>query len=148
MIEPLHGGCACGAVRYTLSAPFDTGWCHCRICQKTSGAPAIAFTTARRENFAWTAGEDTLRVFNSSDFGRRCFCGLCGSLLTIEVDFQPDEIDIACASLDDPEAAPPTFHIFCKDAPSWAPIDDGLSRYDQFRPDTRGLEPGQTSAET
>jgi len=143
----LEGGCACGTVRYALSDPYDTGWCHCRICQKTSGAPAIAFTTARRDKFAWTAGEDQLQTYASSGFGHRRFCGRCGSLLAIEVAFQPDEIDVACASLDDPEAAPPAFHIFCKDAIGWAPIDDALPRFDEFRPNTRGLMPGQTSVE-
>ncbi|MGN6376681.1 MAG: GFA family protein [Sphingomonas sp.] len=147
MSAALHGGCACGAIRYVLHDPYDTGWCHCRLCQKTSGAPAIAFTTARRDGFAWTSGEDHLRAFASSTFGRRQFCDQCGSLLTIQVDFQPDEIDVACASLDDPAAAAPTFHIFCKDALGWAPIDDGLPRYDRFRPDTRGLQPGQTDPE-
>ena len=144
MSRRLEGGRACGAVRYALSEPYDTGWCHCRVCQKTSGAPAIAFTTARAETFAWTSGADRLRVYESSKFGRRRFCGTCGSLLTIEVDFQPGEIDVACATLDRPEAVPPSFHIFCKDAIRWAPIDDGLPRFDRFRPDTRGLKPGQT----
>lgn len=148
MNERIEGGCACGAVRYALSEPYDTGWCHCRICQKTSGAPAIAFTTAGRARFAWIAGEGELRSYTSSGYGHRRFCGRCGSLLAIEVGFQPDEIDIACASLDDPDAVPPGFHIFCKEAVAWAPIDDGLPRYDQFRPNTRGLEPGQTRADS
>ena len=42
----MNGGCFCGAVRYRLtSTPYDTGWCHCRTCQKISGAAALVFTT-------------------------------------------------------------------------------------------------------
>lgn len=144
MTVQLEGGCACGIVHYRLSDPYDTGWCHCRVCQKTSGAPAVAFTTARTDNFAWTSGADRLLVYQSSTFGRRRFCGTCGSLLTIEVDFQPGEIDVACTSLDHPETVAPSFHIFCKDAIAWATIDDGLPCFDRFRPHTRGLRPGQT----
>ena len=39
----MTGGCMCGAVRFELkSEPFDCGWCHCRTCQLSSGAPAQA----------------------------------------------------------------------------------------------------------
>jgi hypothetical protein len=73
-----------------------------------------------------------------------CACGAvrseaCGSLLTIRVDFQPDTIDIAAATLDQPEGVAPGFHIFCGDAIPWALLDDGLPRHEKFRPDTRGL---------
>ena len=37
--EPLTGGCACGTVRFEVTAPFDTaGYCHCKRCQRRSGA--------------------------------------------------------------------------------------------------------------
>ncbi len=36
---PLQGGCACGAVRYTLkSAPVALFACHCTLCQRQSGS--------------------------------------------------------------------------------------------------------------
>ena len=140
----LTGGCACGAVRYSFADPYDTGWCHCRLCQRTSGAPAIVFTTAKRAGLRWEAGAPA--TWPSTSFGRRGFCLACGTLLTIEVDFQPDEIDFAAATLDDPEAVRPGFHIFCDEAPSWAAIDDGLPRHARYRPDTRGLPPGAVEA--
>ena len=35
------GGCLCGTVRYEAEVYLQSGWfCHCRMCQKTSGAPA------------------------------------------------------------------------------------------------------------
>ncbi len=37
---PITGGCLCGAVRYeSEEPPTDSNYCHCRICQRTSGAP-------------------------------------------------------------------------------------------------------------
>jgi hypothetical protein len=78
-------------------------------------------------------------TWRSTSFGERRFCDTCGSLLTIRVDFQPESIDIAAATLDAPDMVPPAFHIFCKDALSRAPIDDGLPRFEEFRPETRGL---------
>jgi hypothetical protein len=43
MFEPLEGGCLCGRVRYRVTAaPLDGAYCHCRMCQKSSGAPLQA----------------------------------------------------------------------------------------------------------
>ena len=37
--EPLTGGCACGTIRFQVTAPFKTaGYCHCKRCQQRSGA--------------------------------------------------------------------------------------------------------------
>ena len=39
---PLEGGCLCGAVRYRISAaPSHTDYCHCRMCQRSTGAPVV-----------------------------------------------------------------------------------------------------------
>ena len=55
------GGCLCGAVRYRLtSAPFDTGYCHCRMCQRTAGAPVMVFSTVK--GTAWDQGAATLEA--------------------------------------------------------------------------------------
>ena len=36
---PLTGSCACGAVRFEITAPFSSaGYCHCKRCQRRSGA--------------------------------------------------------------------------------------------------------------
>jgi hypothetical protein len=40
MIAPLFGGCACGSIRYVCArAPVAMLNCHCRDCQRSSGAP-------------------------------------------------------------------------------------------------------------
>ncbi|HET9621551.1 MAG TPA: GFA family protein [Kofleriaceae bacterium] len=142
MTTPLTGGCACGRVRYELhETPFDTGWCHCRLCQRSAGAPALVFTTVHVASFRITHGAPS--IWRSTPFGERGFCATCGALLTIRIDFQPETIDVSAATLDQPAAVTPGFHVFCRDAVPWAKIDDGLPRFDQFRPDTRGLAPGQ-----
>lgn len=140
----MTGGCACRAIRYELRArPYDTGWCHCRLCQQTSGAPAVVFTTIGLADFRITQG--TPAAWRSTAFGERGFCATCGSLLTIHVDFQADTIDVAAASLDEPALVAPTFHIFCQDAIAWSLPSDGLPRHAAFRPTTRGLPPDATT---
>lgn len=136
----MKGGCFCGVVRYALlSTPYDTGWCHCRICQRTSGAPAVVFTTVPVSSFVLEQGSASLRRVATTSFGHRQFCGECGTLLTIQVDFQAEEIDIAAATLDEPGGVTPGFHIFFADHISWNEPGDTLPRFDGWRPDTRGL---------
>ena len=141
----LTGGCACGAIRYRIDGPaYDTGWCHCRLCQRSSGAPAMAFTTCALEHFVVERG--ALSTVKLVDYGERGFCAACGASLTIHVDYQKDEIDIACASLDDPEAVAPEFHIFTDQKIGWVKLADGLPTYEGFGVDARGLMPGDRPA--
>jgi hypothetical protein len=135
------GGCACGAVRYELgSAPDDAGWCHCRTCQLNSGAPAMAFATVPVADYRLVAGAGRVKSYPSSAFGRRSFCGECGTPLMVQVDHQPDTLDFSVATLDDPDAVPPGFHIFYASKIAWFDTRDDLPRHDRFRPGTRGLE--------
>ena len=141
MEKRIEGGCACGAVRYGLSsAPYDSGWCHCRICQRISGAPAVAFSTVPVGDFAFTSGREHVAVVKLTSFGKRQYCGKCGSPLTIAVDYQPETIDFTLATLDDPDAVEPGYHIFYASKVAWFETADALPRHDRFRPDTRGLE--------
>jgi hypothetical protein len=137
----LTGGCMCGAVRYELkSDPFDCGWCHCRTCQLSSGAPAMVFASVPAGDLVWTRGADKVRSVKSSSFGHRRFCGECGTPFLMQVDHQPETLDFSVATLDDPEAVAPGFHIFWGSRIGWFDADDGLPEYDGFRPNTRGLE--------
>lgn len=140
MASELEGGCACGAIRYRLDRlPFDTGWCHCRLCQLSSGAPAMVFSTVAAGDFVIERGRHRLKHFASTSYGRRSFCSQCGTLLTIEVAFQPDTIDFAVATLDRPAVVSPGFHIFFASRIPWFDPEDQLPRHDRFRPETRGL---------
>ena len=136
-----NGGCLCGAVRYELASdPSDCGWCHCRTCQLYGGAPAMPFASIAAGDFRWSKGESTVRWLRSSNFGRRAFCGECGTPLQVQVEHQPETVDFPIVTLDDPERIAPAFHIFWESKLSWFNPGDSLPRHDRFRPNTRGLE--------
>ena len=107
------GGCQCGAVRYQLLTPPEHACiCHCRMCQRTSGQPFMAFASVKRENLRWTRGSPS--TFVSSNIAERNFCSGCGTPLTYAVTI---------GSLDTPEAVRPVEQFGSESALSWI---DGL----------------------
>ena len=113
----LTGGCQCGAVRFRIAALQPGGnICHCRMCQKASGGPFMAFANVRRADFAVTHG--TLAAFRSSDIAERGFCRDCGTPLTW-AGLGRETLSVTIGSLDDPEAAAPDEQLAREAAPSW-----------------------------
>jgi hypothetical protein len=127
----LEGGCLCGRVRYAIDGPILTSdWCHCRLCQRSAGAPAVAWLTVTAGNFRYTKGEP--RTFASTAKGRRQFCGDCGTQL---VFFDGEvERDITIASLDEPAQMPPQDHIWTMSQLPFVKLEDGLPRHRERRP--------------
>jgi hypothetical protein len=108
-----------------------TAICHCQTCRKTASAPALPFLTFPADRFAVTAGVPT--DFHSSEGVTRSFCGRCGSPLTYCNDKEPGLIDVMTCSLEDPEAFPPTHHIWMSHKLNWENLADGLPAFDTTR---------------
>jgi hypothetical protein len=119
----LTGGCQCGAVRYRLEAePTGANICHCRMCQKASGGPFMAFGGVRLEALVWTRG--TPKAFASSSIAERGFCAECGTPLT----YRPlgrNRIAVTIGSLDNPSAVPPTSQLGLESKAPW--LDEALA---------------------
>lgn len=125
----LDGGCLCGEVRYRLTAaPIKTNYCHCRMCQRSAGAPVIAWTTVPRSAFVYVKGAP--KVYHSSGKAQREFCPGCGTQLVFR-EHGYDAIDITTASLDDPGGIAPVEHIWCESRIPWFETADSLPRRDQ-----------------
>jgi len=92
-IKPFEGGCLCGAVRYRASsAPIRGVICHCPMCRKHSGAPALAFVHFRVGDFEWISGAPTR--YQSSEFAQRGFCARCGSTLSMHEEVLADRVQV------------------------------------------------------
>lgn len=104
--EEHQGGCLCGAVRYTLrSAPDWSAHCHCRSCQKATGAGFATWVGVKEENFEVSHGR--LAICVSSPGVQRGFCDRCGSSLTYVGDRWPGQVSVLAATLDEPGIATP-----------------------------------------
>jgi hypothetical protein len=108
----------------------------------------MVFASVPRGDYVVTQGQDVVRSVQSTSFGHRAYCGQCGTPLYMRVDYQPETADFSAATLDDPGQVSPGFHIFWSSRVAWFPADDGLPKFDRFRPNTRGLEGTEPPAQS
>ncbi len=128
------GGCLCGQLRYEARDPIDAGYCHCRLCQRSSGAPVLAWASFPTASFCFTKGEPA--TYPSSARGRREFCTSCGTQIAFRGTPAPSRVDVNIASLDDPASIEPEYHIWVGSRVPWLQIDDDLPRYTDEGPDS------------
>ena len=101
----LTGGCQCGAVRFAVSAPpAKVSICHCRMCQKATGAPFASLADISHANFSWTRGKPA--SVRSSSIGERDFCAACGTPLSYR-EIGGSKIEITTGAFDKPELVVP-----------------------------------------
>ena len=113
MSDVREGGCLCGAARYQVDlTDAETGNCHCRDCQKQSGAPFATVTTVKATQFKWLtkpAGEVSI-----SELAIRRFCKECGSPLQwCGVDYA-DIANINTTTLDDTSGLSIVYEIYTR----------------------------------
>jgi len=132
-----EGGCLCGAVRYRITEPAKfSSLCHCRSCQRATGAPVSGFVGVYGGQYEEFKGRRT--IYESSPGVRRGFCERCGTSLTFEGAPWPDEVHIFTATLDDPAVIPPTVHTMMADNIAWFHTDDDLPKLDGFGASSQG----------
>ena len=125
--QEVTGGCLCGAVRYQAEVYLKRAhYCHCRMCQRSSGAPAEIGVTVKPGSLVFT--KDEPKYYQSSPFGRRGFCRQCGSNLVWEAPSRPEWTNLCVGTLDHPEEVAPSGHICVDSQLPWYRLDDGLPR--------------------
>lgn len=136
MDEQHRGGCACGAVRYTVKgAPLAMVECQCRQCQRESGtghASHLVFTAGGAE----FAGAVTFfdMVGDSGTRKRRAFCPVCGAPVYMLFPDATDVVVIRAASLDDPAVYAPQYATWTDAAQGWDRIDPAIPAFGRMPP--------------
>lgn len=128
----LTGSCLCGAIRYAISVPVaELRACHCKSCQKVSGAGGTVNAMLPSEAFKLTQG--TLKRYSAiADSGRtlhRYFCGDCGSPIYSQREQNPEFLTVRAGSFDEPPPLKIAAHIWTKSARPWSYIDPAAKQH-------------------
>lgn len=128
---PVGGGCQCGSVRYELLAPpLSVYACHCKDCQRFSGAAWSMSMPVRRETLRHLKGE--LKAFDkpaeSGRTVRMLACAVCGTNMWNEPP-SPDIFIVRAGTLDDIDWIEPVGNIWTQSRAAWVEIDPALVNF-------------------
>jgi hypothetical protein len=128
----LEGGCACGSIRFRITQPpVMVAHCHCRDCQKMTGAQMATVAIVPADGFALSQGEARAYVTIGDSGGKvyRSFCPECGSSLFCTSEASPGVYIVEAGSLDDASGLRPTAHLYTSRAQPWAQIPAEMPQY-------------------
>ncbi|MDF0583600.1 GFA family protein [Bradyrhizobium yuanmingense] len=136
MEKPYTGGCACGAIRYSIEGePLFSNHCQCRDCQRESGSGHGSYATFARAGVTLTGeAKHWDMVADNGKVKSRGFCPQCGVAVYMTFAAQPDVFTIRAASLDEPARYRPQAVTFAARAHEWDPLDPGLVKFDGMPP--------------
>src|SRR5437899_1198745 len=131
----LQGGCACKAVRYTLTAsPLIVHACHCRDCQRITGS-AFVINIWIEKKFV-EPGPVAPQSFRLSGGSGRphdvFFCGACGTYVWSYYHPAGNSLFVRAGTLDDPQAVKPDVHIFTRSKVPWLELPADARVFETF----------------
>ncbi|MGF1625343.1 MAG: GFA family protein, partial [Alphaproteobacteria bacterium] len=115
---PADGGCTCRAVRYRMtSRPLFVHCCHCRWCQRETGASFALNAMIEADRVALLAGGPELVPTPTptlSGRGQKIWrCPACRVALWSNYSGAGDKVRfVRVGTLDNPDLLPPDIHIF------------------------------------
>lgn len=120
---PLEGGCDCRAVRYRLTrAPLVVHCCHCRWCQRESGA-SFALNAMVESDRVLSLGQAPELVHTPSESGQGQQVARCPhcrvAVWSHYAGSGPLTRFVRVGTLDTPDALPPDVHIFTASKQPW-----------------------------
>ena len=129
---PVEGGCQCRAVRYRITAaPLAVYNCHCKDCQRSSGATHSMSMFMRREHVVHLQG--ALKHFDkAADSGRvvrMLGCPACGTKVWNEPLASTQFLVLKPGTLDDMSWAVPIGNIWTASKAPWVEIDAALVNF-------------------
>ena len=129
-----EGRCACGTVRYGLTAePLIVHCCHCLNCQRQTGSAFVVNLLLEAERVEVLSGEpqavDVPRDDGSSQTIYRC--PAC-QVAVFSLYSSPRVRFVRGGTLDDPAAGPPDVHIYTRSKVGWFTLPEGVPAFEEF----------------
>jgi hypothetical protein len=133
---PLEGGCDCRHVRYRMeSAPLVVHCCHCRWCQRESGASFALNAMIEADRVTLTAGEPQLvDTPSASGQGQKIYrCPKCHVCVWSNYAGGGAAVRfVRVGTLDNPDALPPDLHIFTASKQPWVVLPPGARAFAEY----------------
>lgn len=130
------GGCTCGGVRFRMeSPPLFVHCCHCRWCQRETGASFALNALIEADRVSLLNGEPemTLTPTNSGKGQKVWRCPMCRIALWSNYAGFGDAVHfVRVGTLDHAERIPPDIHIFTSSKQPWVVIPEGSNQADEF----------------
>jgi len=132
----MEGGCTCRQLRYRLSgAPLIVHACHCRWCQRETGAAFALNALYEADRVTHLAGEPDIVVTPSlSGKGQRIArCPLCRvGIWSNYPQAGPAVRFVRVGTLDEPDRLAPDIHIFTSSKQPWLALPPGAKSVPEF----------------
>lgn len=133
---PLDGGCDCGRVRYRLAtAPLFVHCCHCRWCQRESGASFALNAMIEADRVSHLNSEpeliDTPSASGQGQKIARC-PGCRVALWSNYAGAGPVMRFVRVGTLDAPDHLPPDIHIFTASKQPWVVLPQGTPAVPEY----------------
>lgn len=132
----MDGGCACGGVRYRMTAkPLIVHCCHCRWCQRESGSAFALNAMVEADRVEVLKGDPaTVNTPSASGNGQKIVrCPICHVALWSHYAGAGDKISfVRVGSLDTPDTLPPDVHIYTSTKQPWVVLPDGAMVFEEF----------------
>jgi hypothetical protein len=127
---PLDGGCDCGVVRYRMvERPLFVHCCHCRWCQRESGA-SFALNAMIEADYVVDLGNEPEIIDTPSNSGKGqkiARCPKCRVAVWSNYAAAGPVIRfVRVGTLDAPDHLPPDIHIFTTSKQPWVQIPAGV----------------------
>ena len=146
---PLPGGCTCRHIRYQLeSAPLFVHCCHCRWCQRESGAAFAlnAMIEVDRVTVLGAAPELVATPSNSGKGQKVARCPRCRIAVWSHYAGAGMKVSfVRVGTLDDPDRLPPDIHIFTASKQPWVILPPGVPAVPEYY-DRRQFWPAESLA--
>ena len=127
--RPLEGHCTCGAVRYRMtSGPLFVHCCHCRWCQRETGASFALNALIEADRVILLKGEpEVVDTPSNSGKGQKITrCPTCRIALWSNYAGAGDAVRfVRVGTLDEPDRLPPDIHIFTSSKQPWVILPPG-----------------------
>ena len=135
-MKTFEGGCTCRQVRYRMtSKPLFVHCCHCRWCQRETGASFALNAMIEADRVELTAGAPELvNTPSASGKGQKIWrCPTCRVALWSNYGGAGDAVRfVRVGTLDEPDRVPPDIHIFTSSKQPWVVIPPGAKAVPEF----------------